>query len=105
MDGLSRIEDLVTRVTFNPGKVDIALINDPSTDLDCVVSMCQQGRQHSHQQEGRLCLSGARSNQDKMVVLMPSVLGEVAVVFSTMEKARALLEGSNQMGDHLLAFC
>ena len=41
VNGFERIGRLVTRSAFNSGKVDIVAINDPFTDLNCMVHVLQ----------------------------------------------------------------
>lgn len=46
VNGFGCIGPLVTRAAFNSGKVDIAAINDPFIDFNCMVYMSQYDSTH-----------------------------------------------------------
>uniref|UniRef100_A0A2K5BVI9 Glyceraldehyde-3-phosphate dehydrogenase n=1 Tax=Aotus nancymaae TaxID=37293 RepID=A0A2K5BVI9_AOTNA len=107
VNGFGRIGHLVTRATFNSGKVDIVTINDPFIDLNYMVYMFQYDSTHGKfhgtvkAENGKLVINGNPitifQERDPSKIKWGDAGAEYVVestgIFITMEKAGAHLQG------------
>uniref|UniRef100_A0A8C8ZTN3 Glyceraldehyde-3-phosphate dehydrogenase n=1 Tax=Prolemur simus TaxID=1328070 RepID=A0A8C8ZTN3_PROSS len=107
INGFGRIGCLVTRAAFNSGKVDIVAINDPFIDLNYMVYMFQYDSTHGKfhgtvkAENGKLVINGHHitifQERDPTKIKWGEAGADYIVestgVFTTLEKARAHLDG------------
>ncbi|XP_008577335.1 PREDICTED: glyceraldehyde-3-phosphate dehydrogenase [Galeopterus variegatus] len=107
VNGFGHIGCLVTRATFNSGKVDIVAVNDPFIDLNYMVYMFQYDSTHGKfrgtvkAENGKLVINGKAvtifQERDPANIKWDDAGAEYVVestgVFTTLEKAGAHLKG------------
>ncbi|XP_074084311.1 glyceraldehyde-3-phosphate dehydrogenase-like [Macrotis lagotis] len=107
VNGFGHIGHLVTRATFNSGRMDVVAINDPFIDLNYMIYMFQYDSTHGKfkgtvkAENGKLVINGKAitifQERDPTNIKWGDAGAEYVVestgVFTTMEKAGAHLKG------------